>query len=278
MSSSIHSATVGAYLQILPQIAQLIDKAEAHCRERSLPPSALLDQVSPRRITDVGRLRMQNVHDRRSTLQGNGESLGEPGHARHTGARHQRIEGGRGGTSRSDVGQDRAQLVPQRTADHADHSFEAGNRRLARRHRQRQEIGDHGEFGSQRLLATDHLERQHLVAGQCTGHATEHAEEQQRKHGASSVRPRQQRDRRGCGESAGHPDQLSHAKSVDGAGAGAQPRQAMVNAAPATEGAIERARSPRRNRVRPKLDVGPNVANVGSHPDPRPRPTAPRPT
>lgn len=43
MSSSIHSATVGAYLQILPQIAQLIDKAEAHCRERNLPPSALLD-------------------------------------------------------------------------------------------------------------------------------------------------------------------------------------------------------------------------------------------
>lgn len=43
MSSPLHTATVGAYLQILPQIAGLVDKAEAHCREHGLAPAALLD-------------------------------------------------------------------------------------------------------------------------------------------------------------------------------------------------------------------------------------------
>ena len=43
MSSPLHTATIGAYLQILPQIARLIDKAEAHCRENRLPPEALTD-------------------------------------------------------------------------------------------------------------------------------------------------------------------------------------------------------------------------------------------
>lgn len=43
MSVSLHTATVGVYLQILPQIAGLVDKAEAHCREKGLPAAALLD-------------------------------------------------------------------------------------------------------------------------------------------------------------------------------------------------------------------------------------------
>lgn len=43
MSSSLHAATIGAYLQILPQIARLIDKAEAHCQENGLPAAALTD-------------------------------------------------------------------------------------------------------------------------------------------------------------------------------------------------------------------------------------------
>ena len=43
MSGPLHAATVGAYLQILPQVALLVDKAEAHCRENGLPPQALLE-------------------------------------------------------------------------------------------------------------------------------------------------------------------------------------------------------------------------------------------
>jgi hypothetical protein len=43
MSISLHAATVRVYLQILPQIAGLVDKAEAHCRENGLPAAALLD-------------------------------------------------------------------------------------------------------------------------------------------------------------------------------------------------------------------------------------------
>ena len=45
MSGSLHTATVGVYLQILPQIGGLVDKAEAHCRENGLPAAALLDKT-----------------------------------------------------------------------------------------------------------------------------------------------------------------------------------------------------------------------------------------
>lgn len=41
MSSPLHTATVGVFLQILPQVARLIDKAEAHCRDNNLPDEAL---------------------------------------------------------------------------------------------------------------------------------------------------------------------------------------------------------------------------------------------
>lgn len=41
MSSPLHAATVGVFLQILPQVARLINKAEAHCRENGLPDEAL---------------------------------------------------------------------------------------------------------------------------------------------------------------------------------------------------------------------------------------------
>lgn len=43
MSSPLHTATVGVFLQILPQVGRLIDKAEAHCRENGLPARALID-------------------------------------------------------------------------------------------------------------------------------------------------------------------------------------------------------------------------------------------
>jgi hypothetical protein len=43
MSVSLHTATVGVYLQILPQVAGLVDKAEAHSREKGLPAARLLD-------------------------------------------------------------------------------------------------------------------------------------------------------------------------------------------------------------------------------------------
>lgn len=43
MSVSLHTATVGLYLQILPQIARLVEKAEAHCREQGLAAEVLLD-------------------------------------------------------------------------------------------------------------------------------------------------------------------------------------------------------------------------------------------
>jgi hypothetical protein len=41
MPVSLHTASVGTYLQILPSIAGLIDKAEAHCRENGLSDEAL---------------------------------------------------------------------------------------------------------------------------------------------------------------------------------------------------------------------------------------------
>jgi hypothetical protein len=43
MSVSLHTATVGVYLQILPQTARLVEKAEAHCREQGIGAEALLD-------------------------------------------------------------------------------------------------------------------------------------------------------------------------------------------------------------------------------------------
>ena len=41
MSSPLYAATVGTWLQIVPQIAKLVDKAEAHCLENGLPATAL---------------------------------------------------------------------------------------------------------------------------------------------------------------------------------------------------------------------------------------------
>jgi uncharacterized protein len=41
--SSLYLATVGTWLQILPQILRLVERAEAHCLENELPPEALLD-------------------------------------------------------------------------------------------------------------------------------------------------------------------------------------------------------------------------------------------
>jgi len=41
MSVSLHAVVVGGYLQTLPQIALLIEKAEAHCRENGLTDDAL---------------------------------------------------------------------------------------------------------------------------------------------------------------------------------------------------------------------------------------------
>lgn len=41
MPFSLYHASVAAYLQILPSIAGLVDKAEAHCREHGLADEAL---------------------------------------------------------------------------------------------------------------------------------------------------------------------------------------------------------------------------------------------
>lgn len=43
MPFSLYHASVGAYLQILPSIAGLVTKAEAHCSEHGLPAEALTD-------------------------------------------------------------------------------------------------------------------------------------------------------------------------------------------------------------------------------------------
>jgi uncharacterized protein len=42
MPLSLYSATVPHFLQVLPQMALLIDRAEAHCAGKGLPPEALL--------------------------------------------------------------------------------------------------------------------------------------------------------------------------------------------------------------------------------------------
>ena len=41
MPFSLYHASVGSYLQILPSVAGLVAKAEAHCAERGLPAEAL---------------------------------------------------------------------------------------------------------------------------------------------------------------------------------------------------------------------------------------------
>lgn len=41
MPVSLYTATVGTFLQILPQVAGMIDKAEAHCTEQGLSSEAL---------------------------------------------------------------------------------------------------------------------------------------------------------------------------------------------------------------------------------------------
>ncbi len=41
MSLSLYTATVGSYLQILPSVAGLVDKAEAHCRDKGLADEAI---------------------------------------------------------------------------------------------------------------------------------------------------------------------------------------------------------------------------------------------
>lgn len=43
MSFSLHAAAVGTYLQILPAISALVDKAEEHCRASGLAAEALTD-------------------------------------------------------------------------------------------------------------------------------------------------------------------------------------------------------------------------------------------
>jgi len=41
MSLSLHEVVIGTYLQLLPSLAKLIDKAEAHCKESGSPADAL---------------------------------------------------------------------------------------------------------------------------------------------------------------------------------------------------------------------------------------------
>ena len=41
MSVSLHAATVGTFLQILPSVSGLVDKAEEHCRANGLEAEAL---------------------------------------------------------------------------------------------------------------------------------------------------------------------------------------------------------------------------------------------
>jgi uncharacterized protein len=43
MPVSLHTVTVGTFLQILPSIAGLVDKAEEHCTANGLPTEALTD-------------------------------------------------------------------------------------------------------------------------------------------------------------------------------------------------------------------------------------------
>ncbi len=45
MAFSLYSATIPSYLQILPAIAGLIDKAEEYCTSNSLAPEALIEKT-----------------------------------------------------------------------------------------------------------------------------------------------------------------------------------------------------------------------------------------
>lgn len=43
MPVSLYSATVGTFLQILPSVGRLVDKAEEHCRAQGLAPETLTE-------------------------------------------------------------------------------------------------------------------------------------------------------------------------------------------------------------------------------------------
>lgn len=78
MSSPLHAATVGAWLQMLPQVARLVDKAEAHCHQHGLPPDALLDaRLAPDMWTFAKQV-MYSVHSSAGAIRNLREGLGGP--------------------------------------------------------------------------------------------------------------------------------------------------------------------------------------------------------
>lgn len=70
MTLSLHTVSVGTYLQILPPVAALVDKAEAFCREHGHGPQALCDaRLAPDMWTFAKQV-MSVAHHSAGAMQG----------------------------------------------------------------------------------------------------------------------------------------------------------------------------------------------------------------
>lgn len=78
MTVSLHTATIGTYLQILPSVLGLIDKAEAHCRQHGLPDTALTGARLADDMWDFARQASQAAHHSARAVAGVGAGVFGP--------------------------------------------------------------------------------------------------------------------------------------------------------------------------------------------------------
>ena len=117
--------------------------------------------ISSRRagLADVGGLGVQHVGQRGAALDRDRDALGEPGDQRQPGAGGQPVEGRRDRLAGADVGEHPAQVGGELAAAAAYDPVERGDRALAGRDRQREQLGDGRELGEDPALALLDLAR-----------------------------------------------------------------------------------------------------------------------
>lgn len=63
MGFSLHAATIPSYIQILANVARLVDKAEQWCREKGLPPDELIQaRLAPDMFPFAYQVKSTAVH------------------------------------------------------------------------------------------------------------------------------------------------------------------------------------------------------------------------
>ena len=70
MPFSLYHASVGAYLQILPSVAGLVTKAEAHCTEQGLPAEALTGARLADDMWPFAKQVSESVHHSAKAIEG----------------------------------------------------------------------------------------------------------------------------------------------------------------------------------------------------------------